>query len=229
VIGTNADVQLRAGEREPWIKYSAGLIPSRHPHSLDARESDFGVVIFVEPETLEGRAITEQYLRQGIADVGSDELLAAAHEFFTAWRERRDDAHVTEACRNVVRALSGKTQPSVVTDQRILSAIDYIQNHLDGSITLEAVAGHACLSPSRFRHLFVEQTGVGLRTYVLWRRFLRVWEVMTAGESLSSAAHSAGFADAAHLTRTSKRMFGFAPSAMKLTDSPSFRTPVTLP
>lgn len=30
------------------------------------------------------------------------------------------------------------------------------------------------------------------------------------GEPLSSAAHSAGFADAAHLTRTSRRMSGSA-------------------
>jgi len=33
---------------------------------------------------------------------------------------------------------------------------------------------------------------MALRPYILWRRFLRVWELMTAGESLSSAAHRAG-------------------------------------
>jgi AraC-like DNA-binding protein len=78
------------------------------------------------------------------------------------------------------------------------------------------VAGEACLSPSRFRHLFVEQTGLALRPYILWRRFLRVWDLLMAGESLSSAAHSAGFADAAHLTRTCRRMFGFPPSALQV-------------
>jgi AraC-like DNA-binding protein len=57
---------------------------------------------------------------------------------------------------------------------------------------------------------------MALRPYTLWRRFLRVWELLMAGESLSSAAHAAGFADAAHLTRTSRRMFGFPPSAMKM-------------
>jgi AraC-like DNA-binding protein len=36
--------------------------------------------------------------------------------------------------------------------------------------------------------------------------------MMLNGESISAAAHAAGFADAAHFTRTSKRMFGFAPS-----------------
>ncbi|HEU4565890.1 MAG TPA: helix-turn-helix domain-containing protein, partial [Gemmatimonadaceae bacterium] len=55
-----------------------------------------------------------------------------------------------------------------------------------------------------------------LRPYILWRRFLRVWELLMRGESLSTAAHLAGFADAAHLTRTSRRMFGFPPSAMQM-------------
>jgi AraC-like DNA-binding protein len=57
---------------------------------------------------------------------------------------------------------------------------------------------------------------VGLRPYVLWRRFLRVWELLMGGASLTSAAHAAGFADAAHLTRTSRTMFGFPPSAMQM-------------
>jgi AraC-like DNA-binding protein len=90
----------------------------------------------------------------------------------------------------------------------------HIRANLGASLTLEEVAEEACLSPSRFRHLFVEQTGMALRPYILWRRFLRVWDLVAAGESLSTAAHVAGFADAAHLTRTSRRMFGFPPSAM---------------
>jgi len=57
---------------------------------------------------------------------------------------------------------------------------------------------------------------MALRPYILWRRFLRVCELLAGGESLSTAAHRAGFADAAHLTRTSRRMFGFPPSALQM-------------
>ena len=105
---------------------------------------------------------------------------------------------------------------AVVSDERIVRAIEYIRSHLGQPLTLEDVAREAYLSPSRFRHLFVEQTGTVLRSYVLWRRFLLAWEVVTRGGTLSAAAHRAGFADAAHLTRTSHRMFGFAPSALQV-------------
>jgi AraC-like DNA-binding protein len=56
---------------------------------------------------------------------------------------------------------------------------------------------------------------MGLRPYIQWRRFLRVWELVMRGASLSSAAHDAGFADAAHLSRTSKSLFGLAPSSLQ--------------
>jgi AraC family transcriptional regulator len=111
-------------------------------------------------------------------------------------------------------------QAGAVSDERIVRAIAYIRGHLDAPLTLETVAAEAYLSPSRFRHLFVEQTGMALRPYILWRRFLRVWELVTTGESLSAAAHRAGFSDAAHLTRTSRRMFGFPPSAMITSAAP---------
>ncbi|HKO14945.1 MAG TPA: AraC family transcriptional regulator, partial [Gemmatimonadaceae bacterium] len=90
----------------------------------------------------------------------------------------------------------------------------HIRSHLDAGLALDDVADVACLSPSRFRHLFVAETGMAFRPYILWRRFLYVWELLASGMSLSAAAHVAGFADAAHLTRTSRRMFGFPPSAL---------------
>ena len=47
---------------------------------------------------------------------------------------------------------------------------------------------------------------------------LHVWSLLTAGASLSAAAHEAGFADAAHLSRTSRAMFGFPPSAVQFAE-----------
>jgi AraC-like DNA-binding protein len=108
----------------------------------------------------------------------------------------------------------------VTSDERIMRAVKYVNEHLSASITLKQVAGVACLSPSRFRHLFAEQTGMGLRQYVLWRRFVSVWEHRMNGASLSTAAHAAGFADSAHLTRTSRRMIGIPPSLMDVSNAP---------
>ena len=61
---------------------------------------------------------------------------------------------------------------------------------------------------SRLRHLFVEQTGLAFKTYVLWLRLVRALRSYAEGCSLTEAAHAAGFADSAHFSRVFKRTFG---------------------
>lgn len=216
VMGRDARHFVRAGEQAPWIEYSAAVIPSHQPHGIDVTHADYGIVVFVEPETREGRAIAERHIRGGVSEVGSASLETAAHHLFDTWLRQENEQAIAAAARSLVSVLGEGIEPTIVTDERILRAIAYIGANLASPLTLDEVASHVFLSPSRFRHLFAEQTGMGLRPYVLWRRFLHIWNLVMRGVSLSTAAHSAGFADAAHLTRTSKRMFGFAPSAMQL-------------
>lgn len=72
-------------------------------------------------------------------------------------------------------------------------------------------ASAAALSPGRFRHLFVQETGTPFRAWLLWLRLNLAIESGMAGASWTEAAHEAGFADSAHFTRTFKRMFGINP------------------
>ena len=212
-FGPEPGIRFRARDDAPWTAYDGVVIPSRQPHTMDATTVPASAVLFLEPETREGRALAERWLRGGITALPAAALADVAAPLFAAWRDDGRDAAVAAAAQRVVRTLTGGVEPSVVADPRILRATAYVRAHLDRPLTLEEVAAEACLSPSRFRHLFVEETGMGLRPYVLWRRFVRVWELIAAGTPLSAAAHAAGFADAAHLSRTSRTMFGFAPSA----------------
>ena len=214
-IGEVPGVRFRTEDDGEWTEYGGAMIPSRQPHSMDASALPSGAIVFVEPETREGRAITELYLRDGIAEIPGAVVNAVRDPLFSAWRERRDRRAMIEAAKAVIVAITGGVQPMETADERILRAIGYINSHLTAPLTLEEVAAEACLSPSRFRHLFVEETGMALRPYILWRRFMHVWELAGSGTSLSTAAHAAGFADAAHLSRTSRRMFGIPPSALR--------------
>ena len=98
-------------------------------------------------------------------------------------------------------------------------ALTYIKERIDRPITLEEVAAAVNLSPSRFRHLFVEETGMALRPYILWLRFQKAWALISQGQTLTEAAHGAGFADSAHLSRTSRRMFGIPPVALQMEET----------
>ncbi len=220
-FGSEQGIRFRPNEEVDWTEYDAALIPSRQPHMMDATRVTYDAVLFVEPETREGRALTERYLSGGIAALPAETLADAGPAVFESWAGGRPAHAIAEAARGVVRVLTGGVVPTTVSDDRLLRAVAYINGHLDAPLTLGEVAREAFLSPSRFRHLFVEQTGTALRPYVLWRRFLRAWEVVNRGESISTAAHAAGFADAAHLSRTSVRMFGFPPSALQVIAPPA--------
>ena len=76
------------------------------------------------------------------------------------------------------------------------------------------MAAVAALSPSRFRHLFVQETGASFRAYVLWARINAGLVCVMSGRSWTEAAHEAGFSDSSHLNRTFNRMFGLNPSAI---------------
>src|SRR5262249_37089964 len=76
------------------------------------------------------------------------------------------------------------------------------------------VARRVDLSAGRFRHLFLREVGLSYRRYLLWLRLRGALESLRRSGSLTTAAHAAGFADSAHLTRTTRRMFGIVPSAM---------------
>lgn len=215
-FGARFGIRFRPSDSVEWTEYAGVVIPSRQPHTMDATAVGGNVVLFIEPETRQGRVLTELVRDEGITAMPHDTVAKIAAPLFAALRERPNRQALTETARRAVVELTMGVEPSAVSDPRVLRAIAYINSHLDRSLTLDEVAREAYLSPSRFRHRFVEETGMALRPYILWRRFVLVWELLARGESLSAAAHRAGFADAAHLTRTSRRMFGFPPSALQV-------------
>jgi AraC family transcriptional regulator len=204
-------VQLGRGA---WQHCAAAIIPSRAPHSIDTSGCEWSGVLFVEPDTTEGKALTAR-LNGGMELLPPAIATALIQKLEQAWRIEQSRAAVEAVCREFVHELTN-TNARSPSDPRVLAAIEYIRRRIETPITLAEVAKVAHLSPGRFRHLFVAETGMPLRTYVLWRRLLQVWSLLMQGQSLSEAAHAVGFSDSAHLSRTSRTMFGTTPSALQM-------------
>lgn len=213
-FGAEDGIRFKPTEDSNWTAYSGVVIASRQPHAMDASVIGVGATMLIEQETPTGRALEARFGANGISAIDRKTLGDAAQHVFATWKVHKAGHETARAAQHALNAVAGDTPPIVVSDERILRAIAYINRNLSNPLTLDSIAKEAFLSPTRFRHLFVEQTGTAFRPYVLWRRFLRSWSLVRDGAALSAAAHEAGFADAAHLTRTSQRMFGFAPSAL---------------
>jgi AraC family transcriptional regulator len=220
VIGWPDGLKVRSGRRGDWQRVPGALVASRAVHAIDVTDCQWSTVLFLEPETHEGRAIGRQ-LSHGMRILDADVVALHAARLERAWRVDADEEAVRAAARDLFRSFA---EPSSMgrADDRVLAAIDRIVERGAEMPTLEELAAAAHLSPSRFRHLFVETTGMPLRSYLLWRRLLLAWSRLTQGVSIADAAHEAGFADAPHLARTCRLMFGLPPSSM------SMRGPISL-
>lgn len=99
-------------------------------------------------------------------------------------------------------------------DPRIAAARSFVTPEflLGEDRPIDALASHVHLSTSRFRHVWRDEVGMSIQSYLRWQRLLVAMAATAKGTSLTEAAHAAGFADSAHLTRVFRATFGIAPS-----------------
>lgn len=98
-------------------------------------------------------------------------------------------------------------------DVRLSAALEFIESALAyGPVPLQIAASQSRLSSDRFRHLFADQMGLPYKRYVLWRRLRLASTYLMEGQDVTTAAHAAGFSDAAHFARTIKSTFGVTAS-----------------
>ena len=102
-----------------------------------------------------------------------------------------------------------------LTREKLLRAVEYIQNQLDTELTVSGIAHAVGMSPNYFGKLFKESTGQAPHQFVVEARVKKAKELLTTGKfNISEAAHQVGFVDQSHLTRHFKRVFGLPPKRL---------------
>jgi AraC-like DNA-binding protein len=94
----------------------------------------------------------------------------------------------------------------------ITRAREYVRAHLGERLTLDVLAGIACLSPFHFTRTFRDAVGLTPHAYVLHTRLARAQTLLAAQLPVSEVAYGTGFADQSHLTHAFRRQFGCTPA-----------------
>jgi AraC-like DNA-binding protein len=193
------------------IECGGVIIRSDCPHHL-LSSSDSQVHLLIDRETAFARSIARQHLGKNNFKILNGDLLRRLRRCVDAPANFLGTcAKAHEVYLRIVSELGGFAGHSEVTiDPRIQSVMDLLQEKLlCEKVTIADLARRACLSESRLMHLFTKQIGIPLRRYNLWLRVLAAERFIAQGKmSFTEAAHSAGFADSAHLCRTYRSMFG---------------------
>lgn len=187
-----------------WQAVHGALLGPELSHQLGSNGLPVRL-IYIEPHSEAGRRLMA-VLDNGLRVLTLDECKAALRALDS---HETPDRALTEVLSPATKDLSRKDG-----DGDIERWIASLPTSLPDRLTAAACARQLGLSSSRFLHRFRAHTGLPLRPYLRWRRLLVALRAAMQGASLTDAAHAAGFSDAAHFTRTFRRHFGMAPSAL---------------
>jgi AraC-like DNA-binding protein len=205
VMALDGTLRFRQRPRQRWTRCAAVLVRPDAWHEVNARETDV-LIAFVDPESELGVAL--------VARTGSD-VAPIPPATVAEWRTQLGEPTSLTGVRVepwVTGTLLHDRRPSSI-DHRVKRVLRELPNRLAEAeaVSLNAIAASVRLSPSRFLHLFTASVGVPLRPYVLWLRLQCGARELAGGKSVAEAAYAAGFSDAAHFTRTFRRMIGATP------------------
>jgi AraC-like DNA-binding protein len=211
VVAIEGSVGIR-GRRGDWRMAPGIIVQPDVVHSYNANRA-LAAMVFVDPESIEG-AWLRTSLRDEITLVPDARIATCATELRTFIERPLESLEIGALVRHCVQALSAGAPPTRRLDERVTKVLAAIRASDELRMSIEDAAALAFLSPSRFAHLFKQQVGLPFRRYMLWRKLTRAMLLIGRERTISTAAHEADFADAAHLTRTFYQMFGIPPSVM---------------
>lgn len=91
-------------------------------------------------------------------------------------------------------------------------AMDYIEDHLEETITLEEIAQHINVSDSHFRKIFFALTNITLSEYIKNRRLSEANKALLKGEKVTETAYKYGYQSIDGFSRAFKKWSGIYPS-----------------
>jgi len=211
VIAIEGEVAVR-GTRGDW-RASRGVIVRQDAEHWYNGNGASGAMLFVDPESREG-AWLRTSLAEDITLVPDARITACTTALRTFCEQPFESLEIQDLIRHCVHSLCAGAQPTRRLDDRVTKVLTAIRVSDDLRMSVDDAAAMACLSPSRFAHLFKQQVGLPFRRYMLWRKLTRAMLAIGKERTIAAAAHASDFADAAHLTRTFYQMFGIPPSVM---------------
>ena len=227
-VGLGQPISIRTKETAPYQPAQGFLVHPHTAHQIDAADAP---ALFIWTELLPaGPLMSMEEPCAGIAHLEPSLVELLLRPLRAADQQPLNCATARLLLEHVVDALLPKLNERPSIDERIAALMRAIEEGFfeEHSRPIALLARTLHLSPSRLRHLFHAQTGLALQRYILWHRLLRAVRYSASASSLTTAAHDAGFADLAHLSRVFRATFGLTPSEI-LKDSHSVQVTPCLP
>jgi AraC-like DNA-binding protein len=211
-LALEGELRIRTQRQGKWQSAAGVLTLAGTEHMLDAQGAEL-LLVFLEPESSVGASFGPA-LKGPVRLFSDAERKALTRDVTPTTILRSGAASWAQSAAQTLR-LAPLAAPTAI-HPRVRTLLRMIrEGGVDEGTSLELLASAVGLSPSRLMHVFTASLGIPLRPYLAWLRVQRAAIGIVTGSSLSDAAQAAGFSDAAHMSRTFRRMLGIPPSWLR--------------
>ncbi len=184
------------------------------PHQLTSNDQKV-LFILINPASRIGHIINQHFLKEDIEPF-INEWTKQIRVIGSKWDANKIDnlSFLSQYFSITNDYFSECNSSNHKTDDRIINAINILEKYPNEVLSLEYISSKVFLSPSRFIHLFKEETGISYRRMQLWIKLMLSFDLLQATSNLTELAHASGFSDSAHYSRTFKETFGMKPSSV---------------
>ena len=198
---TTSDGQKRHAEMFALLPNVLHTIASDHRSILS---------IVIEPESVRPGVLEDltERLSGPEGEVFAERIRAA----YLALRERYVGDDFSSAEFDAL--CLGEALPQRALDPRVARAIVQIGRFCGEPVTAASCATEAGLSPSRFLHLFKEETGISFRSFRAWKRARHLLHFANQDINLAHLAQDIGYPDSTHFSHSIRRFYGLKPRAI---------------
>lgn len=204
-------LRMRIGRDGDWQETRGALVAPNVTQQVETSDGDI-VILKLDPQTHAYGRVAARLRDRALYDLPED----VAGQLSTEAETLLSDPEMAPTrVWDLALDLVGDP-PGVGTrfDPRVERVLEELRRTFKTATSAARLAEGVGLSEGRLIHLFTKQVGVPLRRFVLWLRLRQAVYVYVSTRSLTEAAHGAGFADSAHLSRTFRSLYGIRPSAL---------------
>ncbi|NMS90703.1 helix-turn-helix domain-containing protein [Clostridioides difficile] len=213
IVSLSGNLSVMFNETEK-LECNGIIIDSNVPHTVASKENKMLVFLIEDTSTL-AKNLSKYQLLEHSFFVMDNLIVEQIQEIYTICQVEGLPQSYIDFSKKVFRLLNLNYHIMSVVDSRIQWALNHIlkYTYIENKIIFE-ICSKLKLSQSRFSHLFKEQTGISLNSYLAFSKLRKAYEILLRGVDITTAAMEAGFSSPSHFSASSKKYLGIAASEL---------------
>ena len=205
-LGSQKELNIEVNGQH--IPCGAILVNLDTPHTFNT-EGETHFTILIDPTTEFGCVMSRLLMDQPFYVFPHEQTVVMQRIFKNVLVQKSHDA-ILSFIQSITFQFAYSNMENF--DDRVTKVLKLLNDcvHEDEFHQIKYFSKKTGLSESRIAHLFKEETGIPLKSYIVLHKLHRAYESIFNGENITTAALNAGFDSPSHLAYTNKMMTGMS-------------------